>query len=211
MFRAVRLLLVPALTLVVAAAAWAGPACDSEKASTEQASATQAADKAGCASAKMASADKAGCASKMASADKAGCASKAAAQAHADCVYCDFTNELKASKESVTVTTVPTEHGVRLVFAGTNADGVVAAQAVASKAYSMVNAPAHCKVSQAKMADASCDGCKAGLSAFADAEITIENTDTGAETVITVENDDQVEQVVQFFAAFQTTESSKGE
>lgn len=195
MFRALRLLLVPALMLVVAAAAWAGPACDSEKASTDQATVAPASS---------------GCAAKAATSAQAGvCAGKSAD--HADCVYCAFTDQLKASKESVTVTTVPTEHGVRLVFAGVTSDDVETAQTVAAKAYAMMNAPAHCSMSRAKMASESCEGCKAGLAAFANANVTLEDTDTGAEAVISVKDDKQVDEVVAFFAHFQTAgESNKG-
>jgi len=206
MFRALRLLLAPALILVVAAAAWAGPACDSEKASTEQASTQPAADKACCA--KSASAAMAGTCAKSASKASAGTCVKSAD--HADCVYCDFVTELKASKETVTVTTVETEHGVRLVFAAVSEDGVEDAQVVATKAYSMMNAPAHCDVSRAKMASESCGSCKAGLSAFANAEVTMEKTDNGAEAVISVESDEQAEQVKAFFASFQNAEPAKG-
>jgi len=208
MFRALRLLLVPALTLVVAAAAWAGPACDSEKASTEQVSTQPAADKA--CGAKSASAANAGTCAKSASASTCVKSAKSADQASADCVYCDFVIELKASKETVTVTTVETENGVCLVFASVTEDGVETAQVVATKAYSMMNSPAHCDVSRAKMADASCGGCKAGLSAFANAEVTMEKTDSGAETMILVKDEKQAEQVKAFFAAFQNTEPAKG-
>jgi hypothetical protein len=206
MFRALRLLLVPALTLVVAAAAWAGPACDSQKASTEEASVAPAAS--GCA-AKTASAQADPSCVKSASASAGHCGAKTSqASQHADCVYCTFVDELKASKESVTVTTVPTEHGVRLVFAGATADDVKAAQTVASKAFTMVNAPAHCDMSRAKMASECCAGCKTGLAAFANAKISIENTDNGAEALISVQDDKQVDEVVAFFATFQTTEES---
>jgi hypothetical protein len=199
MFRALRLLLVPALTLV-AATAWAGPACDSDKASTDQAS-TQTATVAPAAS---------GCAVKTASAGHCGAASAQNAD-HADCVYCAFTDELKAANASVTVSTVPTEHGVRLVFVGVTADDVPTAQAVASKAYAMMNAPAHCDMSRAKMAEGSCAGCKAGLAAFANADVSLENTDNGAEAVISVKDDKQVNEVVAFFATFQNSgDASKG-
>jgi len=207
MFRALRLLLVPALMLVVTAAAWAGPACDSEKASTDQATVAPASS--GCA-AKAATTAQAGvCAGKTASASAGECAGKSAG--NADCVYCAFTDQLKASKGSVTVTTVPTEHGVRLVFAGVTTDDVQAAQVVAAKAYAMMNAPAHCSMSRAKMASESCEGCKAGLSAFANASVTLEDTDSGAEAVVSVKDDKQVDEVVAFFAHFQTAgESNKG-
>lgn len=199
---AARWILVLALTAGVTGAAYA---CDSAKASTEQASATSGK----CATLKAASGKDC---SQMAKADGKLCNSaKMAANADHDCVFCSFVSEIKANAGRVKVSTLDTEHGVTVVFAAMTDKDVEIAQAVADKAYTMMNAPAHCSYTRTKMADKSCDGCKEGLGAFADAEVAMEKTDTGASTTVTIQDDKQIEKLHTFFASLNGTTEKAGE
>ena len=73
----------------------------------------------------------------------------------------------------------------------------------------MMNAPAHCAVTRAEMAKKSCDGCAEGLGAFADAEITLENTENGAQAVIIGKDKEHASELKAFFAS--NIEDSKTE
>ena len=177
--RTSRLFLIPALALLVVAAAWTAPvsACPgSEKASSQ-----------------------------------AACSKSAEAKAAKDdCLYCDFMAELKANSDKVTVTTAEGKNGVTVVFAAVSKDDIEAARTVASKAYSMMATPANCSVSRTKMADKSCDGCKAGLDAFADASVDLEENDMGATAQVTAEDEAQVEKLHAFFKGLEPKEETKG-
>ena len=193
--RTFRLFLVASLTVLIAGAASAGPGCGfSKTASAADASASGCSQK--------------GAWAKNVSAEQCALAKAKFASANLDCPYCAFTTELKKNAETVVVSTVPGKSGVTVVFAAVTSDDVSAAQSVAAKAYSMMNAPAHCAYTRAEMAKQSCDGCADGLGAFADAEITLENTKNGAMTVITSKNEKQVGELQVFFAkSFENAES----
>jgi hypothetical protein len=226
-----RLFFVAALTLTVAGAAWAGTACDKEKASTEKAS-VEKASSSSC-SAHQTSAATAGTAAEPASAgktctaaekaacdakktctaaEKAACDAKKAgmAAAHEDCPFCNFMTEYKASHEKVTLSTVDTEDGVTVVFAAVSKDDVVAAQTMATKAFAMMNMVPHCEVAKAEMAEKSCDGCKKGLEAFSNTKVTLENTESGAQALVKVEKKEQIEKLRSFFAGLGQEEKTQG-
>ena len=164
--RTFRLILVPALTLLVAGAAYA---CDKDHAGVKAASASS------CSSVKAASAD-GGCSSHA--------MKTAMADAHQDCPFCNLATEIRAQKGKVTFSTVENKDGVVLVFAAVSKDDVVAAQAIANKTYALMNAPAHCTYTQAQMADKSCQGCKEGMVVISHAAITVENTKQGAKALL---------------------------
>jgi hypothetical protein len=176
--RTLRWSLVAALTLLVISAAWIGPVSACPGAAKASSSAQYACSK----------------------------TAKATAAKEYDCVYCDFVTELKANSDKVTVVTTESKSGVIVVFAAVSEDDVEAAQAVASKAYSMMATPIHCSMSRAKMAEKSCDGCKAGLDAFAGAEISFEESEMGAKTTVTAENKEQIEKLQAFFKGLQPEE-----
>ena len=210
--RMLRLFFVAALTLTVAGAAWAGTACDKEKASTEKASTTSC-------SAHQTSAATAGTAAEPASAgktctaaEKAACDAKKAgmAAAHEDCPFCNFMTEYKASHEKVTLSTVDTEDGVTVVFAAVSKDDVVAAQTMATKAFAMMSMVPHCEMAKAEMAEKACDGCKKGMDAFSNTQVTLENTESGAQALVKVEKKEQIEKLRSFFAGLGQEEKTQG-
>ena len=136
--------------------------------------------------------------------------SKAVAAAEADCEYCDFVAELKAAKDQVTISTVENKNGVTVVFAAATDEDVEAAQLVASKAYNLMSKPAHCSYSRAKLAEASCDGCKKGIGAFADATVTFEETENGAWAKVATKDEKAVETLQAFFSELQPEEDVEG-
>lgn len=213
--RNLRWLLVAGVSLALAGAAYAGSNCDGQKASASSCGAKKAqmeqASAAGCgAKAGVEKASAGGCTAAQAAsctaAQAAACGDKA--MAHADCPFCTFTHELGANADKVSFTTQDTENGVIVVFAATNPADVPAAQAVASKAYAMMNAPAHCAVSRAKMESKSCDGCKSGLDAFAGADVKLENTDNGARAEVVTTDAKNVEKLHAFFKDLQAKEQA---
>lgn len=136
------------------------------------------------------------------------CASKAKlATAEIDCDYCDLVADLKSNKDNFTVSTIDSKNGVTIVFAAMNDDAVEATQAVASKAYGLMSAPAHCDYTRAKMADASCDGCKEGIGAFADASVSFENTEHGAWARVETKDKESLKQLQAFFAEYTAEEA----
>lgn len=183
------------MTLTAAGAAWA---CDGAK--TASASSAQEC----AAKAKMAAAD-AKCSAKMASADIK-CAEKMAA-AHKDCDYCCLVADLKASKGKFTVSTVESKDGITVVFAAVNHHAVEATQAMANRAFKLMSAPAHCSYTRAKMAEGSCHDCKESLGAFADAEVSFENTKNGALTKVVTADKKEMQKLHKFFATFNTEET----
>lgn len=200
--KAARWILVAVMTVGAAGAAYA---CDQAKASTQQASVTS-----GC-SAKTAANSPAQAAANCSAEAKAQCSKMAAAAGNHDCAFCDFVSEVKANAGRVKVTTVDTDHGVTVVFAAMTAGDVEVAQAVADKAYTMMSAPAHCSYTRNKMASESCDGCKKGLGAFADAEVAMEKTDSGAATTVTTKDEKQAQELHTFFASLYETADKAGE
>jgi hypothetical protein len=180
--RTFRWILVPALTLLVAGAAYA---CDKDKAGA-QASAGS------CSSMKAASASAGSCMGKTnaAMAGSGGCSAHAMKNTMADaehnCPFCNLATEIRAQKGKVTFSTVENKDGVVLVFAAVskNKDDVVAAQAIANKAYALMNAPAHCSYTSAQMADKSCQDCKEGMDVIQHASISVENTKQGAKAMV---------------------------
>ena len=189
------------LMILVAGAAWAGGACDHDKASATSASAAQCgADKA---SVKTASAGQ-GCTA----AEKAACEAKKAMAGHvADCPFCGFVASLKENQGKVTMTTVEGNDGVTVIFASVSGENVEAAHAIASQAYLLMAGPSHCEVTKAKMANGSCDGCKMGLDAFAKAEITLEKNETGAKALVKTADKAQLEKLHAFFAGLKPVEA----
>ena len=179
--RTFRWILVPALTLLVAGAAYA---CDKDKASAQASTGS-------CSSMKAASASSGCCMGKGASAAMAstgGCSAHsmktAMAEAHQDCPFCNLATEIRNQKGKVTFSTVENKDGVVLVFAAVSNDDVVAAQAIANKAYALMNAPAHCTYTQAQMAEKSCQDCKDGMEVISHASISVENTKQGATALV---------------------------
>jgi hypothetical protein len=141
------------------------------------------------------------------------CSSKAkaaVASAEADCDYCDFVAELKAAKKQVTISTVEDKNGVTVVFAAVADKDVEAAQLVASKAYSLMSKPAHCNYSRAQLTEASCDGCKKGIGAFADAKVTFEETENGAWAKVATKDEKAVKTLHAFFSELQPEEDVEG-
>ena len=160
--RIVLCILVAALTLTVAGAAWACPAAKA-------------------AAAKMATAE-------------------------IDCDYCDLVTDLKANKGSFTVSTIDSKDGITIVFAAMSDETVEATQAMASRAYNLMSAPARCSYTRAKLADASCGGCQKGIGAFADASVSFENTDNGAWARVVTKDKQQMKKLQALFAEFTTAE-----
>lgn len=187
------------VAVLIAGTAGAAYACDHAKASTQQASANSGK----CATMQASSGN---CSAQA----KAECSKMASAE-HKDCVFCDFVTEVKANQGRVKVTTVDTDHGVTVVFAAVTDQDIEVAQAVADKAYTMMSAPAHCSYTRDKMASKSCDGCKKGLGAFADAEIAMEKTDHGAATTVTTKDDKQAQELHTFFASLYESGDKAGE
>ena len=211
MVRTARWIAVSVVALAVVGLVGVSSACDKAKAEAKTASVEKAA---GCSSeATAVNADaKVGCASKANAAFAgAGCSSKAAkmAQAH-DCGNCDLVAELKANQDKVTLSTVKSENGVTLVFAAVTKDDVAVAKEVATHAYTLMNAPAKCAATRAQMAEKSCDGCKSGFSAFADAKVTFEENESGAETVVETKDEKKVEELQTFIASLYVADE-KGE
>jgi len=109
------------------------------------------------------------------------------ANAHHDCPFCNLATEIRSQKGKVTFTTVENKDGMVLVFAAVsskNKDDVVAAQAIANKAYALMNAPAHCSYTSAQMAEKSCQDCKEGMEVIQHASISVENTKQGAKAMV---------------------------
>lgn len=213
MVRTARWFVVSVVSLAVIGLAGVSSACDSAKKAEAKTASVEG--KAGCASkATAVNADaKVGCASK-ASAEfaGAGCSSKKAskmANAH-DCGACDLMAELKANQGKVKVSTVSSENGVTLVFAAVTQDDVPVAKEVASHAYSLMNAPAKCAYTRAQMAEKSCDGCKSGFAAFADAKVTFEENESGAEAIVETKDEKKVEELQTFIASLYVADE-KGE
>ena len=212
--RVFRLLFALGLTVALAGAVYAGSNCDKNSASasscTGKASIQKAsAEGSGCSAAQAATCTAAKAATCTA-AEKAACAGQGSCSAHADhasaCPFCAFTKELGASADKVSFTTVDTRNGVRVVFTATDRNDVVMAQAVASKAYALMNAPAHCSYSRANMESEACNGCKDGVDAFAGAEVTLENTNDGATAVVVTKDEQNIEKLQAFFKNLESKE-----
>jgi hypothetical protein len=198
MVRTTRLILFAALTLMIAGAAWAGPAgsaCDAQKnASAENASTDGVPVELTSSGSGCSAAAKAACSAEA----KAACSAKMAKAAKDGCEYCGLITELKANRGTVIMTSQETENGITLVFAATNDKSVETAQMVANKTYTLISKPAHCSYTASKMADASCGDCKKGIDAFAGADISLENTEDGAFAQVTTKDKDQLAKVQEF-------------
>lgn len=206
MVRTARWIAVSVVALAVIGLVGVSSACD--KANASSASAEKVSGCASKATAQNADAS-GGCASKaMAEKAGAGCSSKMA-KAH-DCGHCDLVAELKANQGKVTLSTVTSENGVTLVFAAVTKDDVPAAKEVASHAFSLMNAPAHCAYTRAQMAEKSCGDCKSAFKAFADASVTLEENESGAEAIVVTKDEKQVEELQAFVASLYVPED-KGE
>jgi hypothetical protein len=117
--RTFRWILVPALTLLVAGAAYA---CDKDHAGAQASagSCTKSASAGSCmGNAAMANG---GC--------SAHSMKTAMADAHSDCPFCNLATEIRAQKGKVTFSTVENKDGVVLVFAAVSKEDVVTAQAI---------------------------------------------------------------------------------
>ena len=171
--RTFRLALVSALTLLVAGAAYA---CDKDHAGAQaSASCTKAASAGACTGKAMASSG--GCSAHSMK-------TAAMADAHHDCPFCNLATEIRAQKGKVTFSTVENKDGVVLVFAAVSKEDVPAAQAIANKAYALMNAPAHCSYTMSQMAEKSCQDCKDGMDVISHAAITVENNKQGAKAMV---------------------------
>lgn len=195
--RTLRWILVPALTLLVAGAAYA---CDKEKASAQASTKTASVTKAsaeGCGAAKAAGVQKV-------SAGGCGDAKKAnMASVDADCPFCHLATEIRSQKGKVTYSTVQGKEGFTMVFAAVSQDDVAQAQAMANKAYALLNKPAHCSYSSAQMAEKSCEGCMEGLVAISHAAITLENTKKGAEALVKPSKPEEMAKLQAFFQSLE--------
>jgi len=233
MKRTFRLALVAMAVLAIAGVAIAAPAsagCGSKSCTPAQAAAAKADAKtaADCA-AKCAEAGKtctpaqvaacaakadakttADCAAKCAAAGKtctpaqaAACAAKAEMAAASDCSYCGFMTDLNTKADQVKFSTKETKSGVVVMFTAVHKQDVAAAKAMAVKAYDMMSKPAACAVTKAKMAEASCAGCKTGLDAFANSTVTMEETKDGSKALVSTDDEKTVEKLHTFFRALQ--------
>jgi hypothetical protein len=203
--RIFRWILVPALTLLVAGAAYA---CDKDHAGAQASTS--------CSSMKAASASASGgCAHKAANTANAsmgaGCEGhKAMAAAHADCPFCTLATEIRAQKGKVTFSTVENKDGVVLVFSAVSKEDVPAAQAIANKAYALMNAPAHCTYTQAQMAEKSCQDCKDGMEVITHAAITVENTKAGANAMVKPAKAEQMQKLQAFIQNLEKEVKTEG-
>ena len=199
--RTLRWFLVAAVSLSMIGAAGLAMACDDAKASnaSAEAKATNASADAG----------KASCSSKAEKANASfaggqGCSAKTVkAQADADCNIHAFVQELNTCSEKVNVSLTELENGISIVFASANGENVEAAQALATKTFELMNAPAHCSMSREAMASKCCGGCAEALQSFAGAVVTVENTETGAVTTISTEAEGGAEKLQAFFRSLQ--------
>ena len=128
------------------------------------------------------------------------------AAAEIDCDYCDLVADFKANKGKFTVSTVDSKDGITVVFAAMSDETVEATQEMASRAYKLMSAPAHCSYTRAKLADASCDGCQKGIGAFAGASVSFENTENGAWARVVTKDEEEMKKLQAFFADFTTEE-----
>jgi hypothetical protein len=204
--RTLRWILVPALTLLVAGAAYA---CDKDHAATQKASANASVSSSSCSSTTAASAGAGCCAGKTAAvqASAGGCSAHSAAEcqghkmamaANADCPWCNLVTQLRAQKGKVTFTTVEGKDGVTLVFAAVSKDNVTQAQEMANATYSMINAPAHCAYAASAMAEKECQDCKKSMEALSNATVSLENTTNGAQTLVKPANKEQIAKLQAF-------------
>jgi len=218
--RTLRWFLGAGFVLAIAGAAWAGgTACQSGKACPEKGSAQNTAActaqqiAAGCCS-KSAQAAPAGTSGSCSASAKAGCSAsqQAACAAKGDmagCTFCGFRSDLGASAGHVNFSAIDTRDGVIVVFAAASKEDVTAAQALAAKAYAMMSGgPAQCEVTKAKMADKNCVGCKAGLDAFTNADVKMENTEEGARAVVVSTDKNNVAKLHAFFQNLQVSEKT---
>jgi hypothetical protein len=189
--RTFRWILVPALTLLVAGAAYA---CDKDHAGAQASTGS-------CSSMKAASAN-GGC--------SAHSMKTAMANADHDCPFCNLATEIRAQKGKVTFSTVENKDGVVLVFAAVSKDDVVAAQAIANKTYALMNAPAHCSYSQAQMAEKSCQDCKEGMEVISHAAITVENTKQGAKALVKPAKAEEMAKLEVFIQNFEKEVKTEG-
>jgi hypothetical protein len=210
MVRHARWILVALMTFGVVGAAYA---CDHAKdASASKGSCTKSAAVQTASAHSCTAAEKAACEAKMAkmtpaekAASEARCQKMAAA--HADCEYCQMVAEWVKNQDKVTVTTVENENGVTLVFAAVNPQDVEAAQQVASKAYALFNAPAHCSFTRSEMAKEDCIHCKEAVGAFANASVTLKDTENGATAQVEAKDKEQVAKLRTFFENLEATKS----
>lgn len=230
--RTFRLMLLAAAAVTMVSAASLAVACDSAKASAEKASATSCSSKAEKATAANASAtpvSAAGCTAEQAAASAskasagctaeqaAACAAKAAAggcsaEQAAKCAskagFASYTikgymPELSDTEQTVNVTVTETEKGVVMAFAGANPE---VARAVAVKAQTMLSKSSACNESRASMAKAGdFTHCAQSVQAFAGAQVTVEDTETGAVTTIVASEEVPVTQLHAVFRNLQDT------
>lgn len=211
MVRHARWMLVALMTFGVVGAAYA---CDHAKdASAANSSCTKSAAVQTASTHSCTAAEKAACEAKMAKmtpAEKAACEAKCQAKmaaVHQDCEYCQMVAEWAKNQDKVTVTTVENEHGVTLVFAAVGPKDVEAAQQVASKAYALFNAPAHCSYTRSEMAKEDCVHCKEAVGAFANASVTLKDTENGATAQVEAKDKEQIAKLRTFFENLEATKS----
>jgi hypothetical protein len=176
---------------LVSTAAFAGPGCGSSaKASTKASYCTDSALSA--------------CASKAKLADTGCCASTA--NKMANLAPFKFVNTAKEQDVAVGVQT--TETGFAFVFAGGTEVTIASAKKLATESVASLNKPAGCSSTRGEMAKASsgCSTTQACLSALADAKIEVVETDNGALTTISSDDEAKIQQLHEFLKSFAQNE-----
>jgi hypothetical protein len=119
----------------------------------------------------------------------------------------NYMTGLSEEEQQVTVTVTEHDKGVTLVFAGASPE---VAQSVAEKAAGMLNKSSACAVSRTKMAEAGAfTHCSTSAQAFADCNVSVEKTETGATAQILSE-EDQVETLHAVFRNLQPKTDTEG-
>jgi len=230
MSRTFRILAIAACTLAIVgvASAWA---CDHAK----QASAEKASTSSSCtANASAASAGSCAAKADMANAGNSSCSYACSASAMKACMaqancpmgngccaktamalgnYEPFTFVKQADASKVAVGVSTTDNGFAFVFAGLTADDVVMAKKLAADGVASMNAPAHCAMTRGAMAEKAggCEASHACLSALADAEIVLTETEQGAVASISSKDEAKVKELHALLASVvETSEPVEG-
>lgn len=109
-----------------------------------------------------------------------------------------FLKDVKADHVNLSVET--TEDGFAFVFAGVQDGDAAVAKQAAAQSLEFINKPAHCDKTRGAMAEKSggCDYTQACLSALADAEVKMVETETGAKTMVYSKDQEKVKQLHAF-------------
>lgn len=204
-------------------AAYAGPGCNAstktasaETAKSCEAGAVKTASAKSCdASAKMASAKSAGyctssalaaCTSGAKMANSGTCTSTASKMANMPAF--DFVK--KAQENDVAVGVQSTENGFAFVFAGGTEASIKSAKMVATKSVAQMSKPAACSYTRDAMAKKAggCEATAACLSALADANIEMVETDNGAVATISHKEAEKVKALHEMLKSFASAEEA---